>query len=132
MTSVSDGAYALSNAWQQARERLALLEDELDPATQRRLLACGVTAGWHCLEVGAGGGSIAHWLCRQVGRDGRVLATDIDTTLVAVDAPSNLELATPISPPPSTASPRSHPWPSPVWSRPSLGPREALSWRPWA
>lgn len=94
MTSVSDGAYALSNAWQQARERLALLEDELDPATQRRLLACGVTAGWHCLEVGAGGGSIAHWLCRQVGRDGRVLATDIDTTLVAVDAPSNLELAT--------------------------------------
>jgi 2-polyprenyl-3-methyl-5-hydroxy-6-metoxy-1,4-benzoquinol methylase len=29
--------------------------------------------------VGAGGGSIAEWLAGQVGPDGRVLATDIDT-----------------------------------------------------
>lgn len=91
---MSDPTYALSNAWQQARQRLALLEDELDPASHRRLLACGVTAGWQCLEVGAGGGSIARWLCPQVGTDGRVLATDIDTTLAAVDVPSNLELVT--------------------------------------
>ena len=41
----------------------------------------------HCLEVGAGGGSIAHWLCQAVGPTGRVLATDIDPGLVAIDAP---------------------------------------------
>lgn len=91
---MTEHTYALSNAWQQARERLALLEAELDPATQRRLLGCGVAAGWQCLEVGAGGGSIARWLCRQVGADTPVLATDIDTTLAALDAPSNLDLAT--------------------------------------
>ena len=28
--------YALANAWQQARQRLALLESELDPATRRK------------------------------------------------------------------------------------------------
>jgi len=84
--------YALANAWQEARQRLALLESQLDPATQRRLLTAGVSPGWHCLEVGAGGGSIAHWLCRTVGPSGRVLATDIDTRLAAIDAPPGLEL----------------------------------------
>ena len=31
-----------------------------------------VTTGWTCLEVGAGGGSIAAWLCDQVGSTGRL------------------------------------------------------------
>ena len=84
--------YALTNAWQEARQRLALLESELDPATRRRLLAMGVGPGWHCLEVGVGGGSIAHWLCQAVGPSGRVVATDIDTRLAAVDATPALEL----------------------------------------
>lgn len=88
---MADG-YALDNAWQQARQRLALLEQELDPATQRRLLRAGVGSGWRCLEVGAGGGSIAHWLCGVVGSAGHVLATDIDTRLAAMGAPANLEL----------------------------------------
>jgi len=42
-----------------------------------------VAAGWRCLEVGAGGGSIAEWLCDRVGPDGRVVATDLDTRWVA-------------------------------------------------
>lgn len=84
--------YALANAWQQARQRLALLESELDPATRRRVLAAGIGAGAHCLEVGAGGGSIAHWLCHVVGPTGRVVATDIDPRLVALDAPPGLEV----------------------------------------
>ncbi len=84
--------YALSNAWQQARQRLALLEAELDPATQRQMLELGVGPGWHCAEVGAGGGSIAHWLCHTVGQTGRVLAIDIDPSLVAIDAPPGLEI----------------------------------------
>ena len=86
--------YALTNAWQDARQRLALLEAQLDPATRRHLLAAGVGAGWHCLEVGAGGGSIAHWLCQVVGPSGRVVATDIDTCIAGLDAPPALELLT--------------------------------------
>jgi 2-polyprenyl-3-methyl-5-hydroxy-6-metoxy-1,4-benzoquinol methylase len=46
--------------------------------TQRRLAVLGVSQGWSVLEVGGGGGSIAQWLCRQVGADGHVTATDID------------------------------------------------------
>lgn len=84
--------YALPNAWQQARQRLALLESELDPATRRRIIDAGIGPGAHCLEVGAGGGSIAHWLCRTVGPTGRVVATDVDPGLVAVDAPPRLEI----------------------------------------
>lgn len=84
--------YALANAWQQARQRLALLESELDPATRRRVLEAGIGPGSHCLEVGAGGGSIAHWLCQTVGPAGRVVATDIDPSLVAIDAPPGLEV----------------------------------------
>jgi SAM-dependent methyltransferase len=70
--------YALDNAWARAKRRLTLLEQHLDPITQRRLAALGVGTGWRCLEVGGGGGSIARWLCRQVGADGHVTATDID------------------------------------------------------
>jgi SAM-dependent methyltransferase len=70
--------YALDNAWERAKRRLALLEQHLDPLTQRRLLALGVKQGWHCLEVGGGGGSVARWLCSQVRAEGHVTATDID------------------------------------------------------
>ena len=51
--------YALTNAWQQARQRLALLESELDPATRRRIIDARIGPGAHRLEIGAGGGSLA-------------------------------------------------------------------------
>ena len=48
--------------------------------------------GWRCLEVGGGGGSIARWLCQQVGAQGQVVATDIDTRFLdELDLP-NLEV----------------------------------------
>ncbi len=72
------GDYSLDNAWDQARHRLALLEGQLDPISQRRLSALGVSNGWRCLEVGGGGGSLTRWLCAQVGATGHVMATDID------------------------------------------------------
>jgi SAM-dependent methyltransferase len=71
--------YTLDNAWIQARERLGLLEAYCDPTSIRHLERLGVAEGWHCLEVGAGGGSITTWLGQKVGTTGRVLATDIDT-----------------------------------------------------
>lgn len=46
------------------------------------LNSLGVDSGLRCLEVGAGGGSIAAWLCGPVGPDGEVVATDLDTALL--------------------------------------------------
>ena len=70
--------YALDNSWERARHRLSLLEQHLDPMTKRRIAMLGLREGAHCLEIGAGGGSIAAWLCEQVGLAGQVIATDIN------------------------------------------------------
>lgn len=71
--------YLFDNAWEHAQRRLTLLEQCFDPDTIRRLCRVGIQPGWRCLEAGAGVGSIARWLCAQVGPDGRVLAVDLDT-----------------------------------------------------
>ncbi|HEV7665791.1 MAG TPA: methyltransferase domain-containing protein [Chloroflexota bacterium] len=60
------------------RSRLAAAEELLDDGTQRVLTRIGVASGWRCLEVGAGGGSIARWLAGIVGSSGQVVATDVD------------------------------------------------------
>ena len=54
--------------------RFRLGEAGCDPATTRCLIAIGVTQGWRCLDVGAGGGSVARWLAERVGPDGSVVA----------------------------------------------------------
>ena len=71
--------YALDNSWQNAKRRLELLEQYLDPITKRRITGLGVGAGSRCLEVGGGGGSIARWLSDLAGPAGKVVATDINT-----------------------------------------------------
>jgi SAM-dependent methyltransferase len=73
-------------------ERLAGIEATWDPGTIERLEALGVGPGWRCLEVGAGGGSIAAWMAARIGEHGRVLATDIDTTFLEPLARDNLEV----------------------------------------
>lgn len=85
-------SYLFDNAWQQARQRLAALEAWLDPGTIRLLATLGVGEGWRCLEVGAGGGSIAAWLGERVGPRGHVLATDIDTRFLEPLTAPNLEV----------------------------------------
>ncbi len=82
--------YAFENAIPAQRERLRTLEALLDTGTISQLDF--VQAGWHCLEVGAGGGSIATWLAERVGGDGRVLAIDLDITQIGGLASSNLEV----------------------------------------
>jgi SAM-dependent methyltransferase len=86
-------AYVLQD--REALARLRALEAVLDPGTIQLLEALGPRAGWRCLAVGAGGGSIAAWLCRRVGPTGWVLATDPDPrslhALAALTAP-NLEV----------------------------------------
>ncbi|WP_394842051.1 methyltransferase domain-containing protein [Pendulispora brunnea] len=63
--------------------RLARLEAVSDPITVSRLTRLGVAPGWRCLEVGAGGGSIARWLADRVGPEGSVVATDLDMRFLA-------------------------------------------------
>src|ERR1700754_4277364 len=71
-------------------DRLSLLEEIYDPASRRRRSL--VQPGWRCLEVGAGRGSMAIWLAEQVGPEGHVVATDMDTRYLArLDVP-NLEV----------------------------------------
>ena len=84
--------YAFDNAWIHARQRLRGLEQLLDPGTIRHLEALGVGEGWHCLEVGAGGGSVTEWLCGRVGRAGSVMATDLDTRFLEALTMPNLDV----------------------------------------
>jgi SAM-dependent methyltransferase len=61
---------------QQEHLRLRLIEEALDPATMAHLEWTGVRAGWRCLELGAGAGSILQWLASVVGESGSVVAVD--------------------------------------------------------
>ena len=75
-----DEGYLLDNRQAQAGQRFDALSELFDPVTFRHLSAVGVTAGWVCWEVGAGGVGVPAWLAEQVGSSGRVVASDIDTT----------------------------------------------------
>jgi NAD(P)H-dependent FMN reductase/precorrin-6B methylase 2 len=57
--------------------RLESLEKTLDPGSRRVLGQTGLAAGWSCLEVGAGAGSIANFLAERVGPEGAVTALDV-------------------------------------------------------
>jgi SAM-dependent methyltransferase len=84
--------YQFDHEWHRERDRLASIEQFEDPGTLRHLEALGIGSGWHCLEVGAGGGSIAARMCERVGPSGQVLAIDLETKfLAALDYP-NLEV----------------------------------------
>ncbi len=79
---VTQPTYAFENARPAQVERLRVLEALLDAGTFRLLEKAGVRPGWRCLEVGAGGGSVAAWLSDRAAPDGSVLATDLDTTVM--------------------------------------------------
>lgn len=75
-----DQGYLLDNQRAEAGERFEALAELFDPVTFRHLSGVGLSAGWRCWEVGAGGPSVAAWLAHQVGPSGRVVASDIDTS----------------------------------------------------
>ena len=72
--------------------RFSGLEATFDPSTIRYLTGVGVTDGWVCWEIGAGGGSIARWLAERVGPTGSVLATDIDPRFIPASQLGQLEV----------------------------------------
>jgi len=86
------GSYLLDNAAKQAPARFGALSAMFDASTIRHLEDRGIGPGWHCLEVGGGGGSVARWLSTCVGEAGRVLVTDIDTRFLRDLSLSNLEV----------------------------------------
>ena len=91
-STVDTSTYIFKDTDEQERERLAALQDLLDPATRRHLLALGVGRGTRCLEVAAGSGSIARWLAEQVGQETEVLATDMDVRFLDRDLPPNVRV----------------------------------------
>jgi SAM-dependent methyltransferase len=72
---------------------LRLLEGLADARSFRLLAEAGVTDGWECAELGAGGGSVAGWLSDRVGPNGRVMAVDLDARfLVPLSKRPNVEI----------------------------------------
>jgi SAM-dependent methyltransferase len=82
VTSDAENGYLLANQQAEAGRRLAALAALFDPSTCRHLRALGLGPGWQVWEVGAGGPSVPAWLAQQVGPDGGVLATDLDTSRI--------------------------------------------------
>jgi SAM-dependent methyltransferase len=83
--------YLFDNAAPPASERFTSLEHCYDGATTANLAALGVREGWRCLEVGGGNGSVAHWLAGRVGPVGKVVATDVNPSLMRPPV-GNLEI----------------------------------------
>ncbi|MEV6928941.1 class I SAM-dependent methyltransferase [Dactylosporangium sp. NPDC051485] len=85
MTAAIDpvSRYSFNNDDPESVGRHSHLSDILDGLTFRRLATVGDLAGKRCLEVGAGGGSVARWMAEQ---GGDVLATDLNVRHVPVGA----------------------------------------------
>ncbi len=72
-------------------QRLQVMERMLDPDETAALGRLGIQPSWHCLELGAGAGSMARWLAAQCP-DGRVVAADVQTTFLDQAGLPNLEV----------------------------------------
>jgi SAM-dependent methyltransferase len=88
--------YVYDQGFSEERTRLGSMESLWDPGTQALLDELGIgTAekegrkGWHCLEVGAGGGSLVQWMA---GRGATVVAVDIDTRFIEPLAGDTIEV----------------------------------------
>jgi SAM-dependent methyltransferase len=84
--------YLLDNAAPQAPDRFDALATIFDPGTTRHLEALGIGDGSRCLEIGAGGGSIARWMADRAGPHGHVVATDIDPRHLRIGDRANLDV----------------------------------------
>ena len=60
-TSRPDTRYALDSAWHAERDRLDGITRLYDPGTLEICEGLGVSGGWHCLDVGAGTGTLAQF-----------------------------------------------------------------------
>ena len=81
--------YVYDQGFAQERKRLSAMESLWDPGSQALLDELGVGAGWRCLEVGAGGGSLVEWMA---DRGATVMAIDIDTRFIEPFASDAIEV----------------------------------------
>ena len=72
-------------------QRLGFLAEARDPKTIRVLGSTGISAGWNCIELGAGAGTVSRWMADQVGTTGTVLSTDIELRFHS-EATPNMEV----------------------------------------
>lgn len=79
ITAPTAPGYALDSAWYAERERLDSLTHLYDAGTLEVVDRLGIAAGWRCLDVGAGTGSLAQELADRVAPTGHVTALDVDT-----------------------------------------------------
>ena len=90
---MSQPDYVFTSAEDQLElRRLQAIEREFDPASCRRLYATGLTAGWRCLEVGPGAGSLMQWMGERVGPSGHVIALDLSTKFLTAQRPAHIEV----------------------------------------
>jgi SAM-dependent methyltransferase len=92
MTDARDKRYLFGHAHERERQRLGAMQSSMDPFSIRIFDVIGLKEGWRCLEVGAGAGSLAAWLCNAVGADGRVVATDLETGFLEELDAANLDV----------------------------------------
>jgi SAM-dependent methyltransferase len=91
---MSEGQYVAAASPEDIEwERVGLIEAMCDGIITRYLDALGVQAGWRCIDVGAGRGSIAHWLAERVGPSGEVVAAHLNPRLLRrVPFPPHVEV----------------------------------------
>jgi SAM-dependent methyltransferase len=82
--------YAFPHSGEDESRRLELLEQRLDPLTERRIGSLGLSKGSNCLEIGGGRGSVTRWLSGVVGPTGSVTATDLQTGFLSEIDASNV------------------------------------------
>jgi SAM-dependent methyltransferase len=84
-------SYLLDNRAQEAGNRFRALSATFDEWTHRRIDQLGITDGWVCWEVGAGGPTVPTWLAGRVAPSGRVVATDVEISWMPTHAPFEVE-----------------------------------------
>ncbi|WP_432840955.1 class I SAM-dependent methyltransferase [Dactylosporangium sp. CA-092794] len=77
-TGPATSQYSFDNAAREGDEQLRLLAGILDEHSTGVLARTGVTAGWRCLDIGPGAGTVTHWLAGRVGPGGHVTSLDLD------------------------------------------------------
>lgn len=99
MTRIAEGRrcavshYVFDNSAEETGSRFNALETTYDPASRAALARTGVGAGWTCLEIGGGGGSLGRWLAETVGPTGQVSVTDVEPQWMdSREQPENVQL----------------------------------------
>ncbi len=75
--------YTLPHTLAGEKDRLTLMSALLDPVELSWIARLGIGAGWRCLELGCGNGSISMALAERVASTGQVVASDLDLAYIA-------------------------------------------------